>query len=271
MIFLLVVVPYSVYPFYYFCVAMKTYKLDAEWWDSIKGNRSNVVLKFRSNGHVHLDKWGQIGMGFVTFLLFGTGTDAHNTYKKMLLAVGLGKIFPSLYVMRESGPSTFLAARTWTSSCVSKAKSYFSKGSSSLSTFGSSTFSKSTRGDSVALDNMDSIHLHSVSSSTPVLRERTETTTRPTLLRRIFARVERHGPVLPIFSQTSTPTETAGDQAVVETATEGFSARAWASETPMSRRNSEPTGVFVFREVHLDEEVRNSTERKSADDWFLRP
>jgi hypothetical protein len=111
MVFLLVVVPYSIYPFYYFCVTMKTYKVDEAWWNSIKDHRYDVILKFQSNGVVHLDKWGQIAMGFVTFLLFGTGTDAHNTYKKMLLFFGLGKIFPSLYIMRESGSSRVLAKR----------------------------------------------------------------------------------------------------------------------------------------------------------------
>jgi len=52
-------------------------------------------------------------MGYVTFLLFSTSTDAHNTYKKMMLAISLGKLFPSLYVMRETGsstPSSFISA-----------------------------------------------------------------------------------------------------------------------------------------------------------------
>ena len=126
---------------------MTTYKVDEAWWNSIKNHRLDVILKFQSNGVVHLDKWGQIAMGFVTFLLFGTGTDAHNTYKKMLLFFGLGKIFPSLYIMRESGsstPSSFIAARLWTESCVSKAKSYLSK-RSSFSSFSSNTTQKSSR------------------------------------------------------------------------------------------------------------------------------
>ena len=55
----------------------------------------------------------------------------------------------------------------------------------------------------------------------------------------------------------------------METASEGFSARAWASEAPRRPRNSEPLGVVVFREVHLDEE-RAVVDRKSVDVWVLK-
>ncbi|KAJ4989373.1 pheromone receptor 1 [Stagonosporopsis vannaccii] len=273
MVFLVVVVVYSVYSFYYFCNAMVSYKIDQAWWDEIEGHRLNVILKFRSNGAVHIDKWGQIGLGYVAFILFGTGTDACNTYKKMLLAVGLGKIFPSLYVMRESSNSTprsFVSARTWTTACVSKAKSYFSKGDSRFSSFGGSTFNNSMRNDSVAMDTMDTAALGSVSSTTPVLSVRSEPV-KPSLLKRLFTRSGRHQPILPVFSHRSAIFAMAVEKAASETASEGFSARAWASEAPVSRRNSEAVGVVVFREVHLDEEVRESTERQSADEWMARP
>lgn len=272
MVFLLVVVPYSIYPFYYFCVTMKTYKIDEAWWNSIKDHRYDVILKFQSNGMVHLDKWGQIAMGFVTFLLFGTGTDAHNTYKKMLLFFGLGKLFSSLYIMRESGsstPSSFIAARLWTSSCVSKAKSYLSK-RSSFGSFSSSSLNKSSRCDSVALENMDNIHLHSVNSTTPVLPEQSSApSSQPTLLKRLFTRVGGPGPILPLFSQRSaTPAPESEKPAA---AGEGFTARAWATVSPSSRRTDNPAGVVVFREVHLDEETRESAEQKPADEWMVRP
>ena len=275
MVFLLAVVPYSLYPFYYFCNEMATYSpgYDAKW-EALQGNRRNIIFKFRSDGFVHVDKWGQIGLGYVAFLIFGTGTDAHNTYKKMLLAFGLGKVFPSLYVMRESGtstPSSFISARTWTSSCVSKARRYFYKEGSRISSLGGSTFNNSVRSNSVALDNMDHTHLRSVSSTTPVLPERSSSSTNPSLLKRIFTRSDRHQPILPTFSQHSTVSKIDDEKAVVETVSEGFSARVWASEAPTSRRNSESVGVVVFREVRLDEGVRESTEVKSADEWMLRP
>lgn len=265
MVFLVVVVPYSMYPFWYYCNEMVLRGGDYQY-------SLGMIFTFPSGGEVHIDKWGQVAMGYVTFLLFGTGTDAHNTYKKMLLAIGLGKIFPNLYVMRESDsstPSSFISARTWTSSCASRAKSYFFNGGSRFSSFGGST-SVSMRNNSIAMDNIDS-QLRSVSSTTPVLPERDSTTTDPSLLRRLFCRSARHATILPLFSQRSTTSPNNGEKGAKETVSEGFSARAWASEAPHSRRNSEPVGVVVFREVHLDEEVRESTERKSADEWMLRP
>lgn len=265
MVFLVVVVPYSMYPFWYYCNEMVLRGGDHEY-------SPGMIFTFPSGGEIHIDKWGQIAMGYVTFLLFGIGTDAHNTYKKMLLVIGLGKIFPSLHVMRESGsntPSSFIAARTWTSSCVGKAKSYFSKSGSPLSSFGGSTFG-STRNDSVAMDSINAT-LHSVSSTTPVLPDPDPTASNPPLLKRLFSRTVRHTTILPLFKQRSMASETAVEKGAVETVTEGFSARAWAPEGPRSRSHSEPIGVLVSREVHLDEEICDNTERKSTDDWMLRP
>lgn len=265
MVFLVVVVPYSMYPFWYYCNEMVL--RGGGDYDYSPG----MIFAFPSGGEIHIDKWGQIAMGYITFLLFGTSTDAYNTYKKMLLAIGLGKIFPSLYLMRESGsstPSSFMSARTWTSSCVSKAKSYFSKGSSRLGSFGGSTF-VSTRNDSVAMDNMGTT-LRSISSTTPILPERESIASSPSLLKRLFSRSTRRTTILPLFSQQSATSASANEKGAAETVTEGFPARAWAAEVRHSRRNSEPTGIVVFREVTLDEEVRNTTERKSADEWMLR-
>ena len=272
MVFLLVVVPYSIYPFYYFCVTMMTYKIDEAWWNSIKDHRYEVILKFQSNGMVHLDKWGQIAMGFVTFLLFGTGTDAHNTYKKMMLFFGLGKIFPSLYIMRESSsstPSSFIAARVWTESCVSKAKSYLSK-RSSFSSFSSTALNENSRCDSVTLENMDDVHLRSVSSTTPVLPEQGAPSRQPSLLRRLFTRGSGPGPLLPLFKQHAATPAPENEKAAAEPAGEGFTARAWAADSPSSTRNDNPAGVVVFREVHLNEEPRESGEQKPAEEWTLR-
>ena len=275
MVFLLLVVPYSIYPFALFVSETISTGYDADW-QSLHGDRRQIIVKFPSGGSVHMDKWGQVVLGYVVFLLFGTGTDAHNTYKKMLLALGLGKIFPTLYDMRETGtstPSSFISARTFTSSCVSKAKSYFSKGGSRFSSFGRSTFNDSVRSNSVALETLDKAHSQSISSTTPVLPERTSAAS-ASFLKRLFTRRGQHQPILQLFSQRSTTFANDGKKAAVETV-DGFSARAWASEAPASRHNSEPAGVVVFREVKLDEEARDNSEegmvRKSADEWMLRP
>ncbi|KAF1933356.1 STE3-domain-containing protein [Didymella exigua CBS 183.55] len=265
MVFLVIVVPYSMYPFWYYCNEMVLNGGDYEY-------TPGTIFPFPSGGQIHIDKWGQIVMGYVAALLFGTGTDAYNTYKKMLLAIGLGKIFPSLYVMCESGsstPSSYVSARTWTSSCVGKAKSYFSKGGSTFSSFGGSTFA-STRNNSVDMDSMDAT-VRQVLSTASVFPDRDSTASNPSMLKRLFSHTTRPTTILPLFTQRSTTTGTAAETGAVQTVTEVFTAQAWASKEPQRRCDSEPIGVVVFREVHLDEEVRDSTGNKSADEWMLRP
>ncbi|KAJ4313357.1 a-factor receptor [Neodidymelliopsis sp. IMI 364377] len=272
-VLILIVMPYSVYAFYYFYSEMAKLQWDDNW-EELHGDQRTAILKFPSNGQVHIDKWGQVVLGYIVFFVFGTGTDAHNTYKKILLFIGLGKIFPSLYNMRESGtstPSSFISARSWTSTCVSKAKTYFFKGSARMSSFGGSTFNNSVTNNSVALKSMDDTHPPSISSTTPVLRHGRHSSY-SSLLKSMFTRSSRHQPVLPVFSQQSTTSSDHDvDKSVVETTSECFSAHAWATEVPQSRRNSEPVGVHIVHEVHVGGEMRQSEERKSADDWMLRP
>jgi pheromone a factor receptor len=273
LVLILIIVPYSVYPFYYFCSQMASLEWDYEW-EKLYGQRKNIILKFPSNGQVHINKWGQVILGYVVFFVFGTGTDAYNTYRKMLLVLGLGKIFPALYVMRETGtstPSSFISARTWTSTYVSKAKGYFSKSGSGTSTFGGSTFNNSVCTNSVILESNDNTQLRSISSTTPVLQDKDYPPTNKCFLKRIFTHRGRHQPILPIFSQHSTASAPHDAEKVVETVCDGFSAQAWAPATPLSRRNSEPVGVHVVREVHQNHEVRESTESKPTNDWMLKP
>ena len=49
-----------------------------------------------TNGVVIYDRWAQIATGFVVFLFSGLGTDAVKFYRRFLLKLGLGKIFPRL-------------------------------------------------------------------------------------------------------------------------------------------------------------------------------
>ncbi|KAL5121752.1 hypothetical protein ACEQ8H_000439 [Pleosporales sp. CAS-2024a] len=95
-------------------------------WSRIHDAASfSSIVKFPSHGVVSIDKWGQVATGYILFLVFGTGRDAHNTYKRLLLAIGLASLCPSLLVMHSSGPSTpnsFINAREWSSSLTTKAK-----------------------------------------------------------------------------------------------------------------------------------------------------
>ena len=94
---------------------------DPEYWD-------NIVM-VPSNGRVLYDRWIWLTSGVIVFVFFGCGRDAVNMYRTGLLAVGFGKVFPSLSPdHRSSGSATM-------SSFSSKARMLFKlKSSSSDST-----------------------------------------------------------------------------------------------------------------------------------------
>lgn len=49
-----------------------------------------------TQGSVSFDRWIQVGAGMLVFIFFGMGQDATKGYKKGLVKIGLGRIFPSL-------------------------------------------------------------------------------------------------------------------------------------------------------------------------------
>jgi pheromone a factor receptor len=214
-------------------------------WDQVHGPKFNTVIRVPTHGQVHLDKWGQVMTGFVIFLIFGTGSDAYNTYKKILLAIGLGKVFPSLHLMHEGGetPSSFISARDWTASCASKAKSIFSSRSQS-SNLDTSVSIGSMR-NSVVLESIPNQRPESAASILP--REPASPPTRP-----LFQRFTRREPILPLFSQRSA-FQTPSVEASVD---QGFSAHAWATDDLASLRNNEPSRVHVIHEIRQDHEER---------------
>ncbi|KAF2128356.1 STE3-domain-containing protein [Dothidotthia symphoricarpi CBS 119687] len=233
-------------------------------WKSVHGPNFNSIIMIPVFGQVFLDKWGQVASGYVIFLVFGTGTDAHNTYRKMLLAVGLGRIFPSLHHMRESGastPSSFIAARTWSSAMGNKAKSYFVRPGSITE-----TYDGSTRNDSIAMPS-----LASVSTETPILQRRTNRASSMSFFKRIICRRGSNGPILPLFSDHSTAktihVETEMEKSRPESISPGVYAHAWASDS--RRPLSEPVGVHVVREIHQARHERSESGqvRNSADAW----
>lgn len=225
-------------------------------WDEVHGPKFNTVIRVPTHGQVHLDKWGQVMTGFVIFLIFGTGSDAHNTYKKIFLAIGLGKVFPSLYLMHESGggtPSSFISARGWTASCAIKAKSIFSPRYQSSTNFDTNVSMGSMRNNSVVLECVPNPRPESAASILP--REQPSTPSTHASFKRFFTRGRQ--PILPLFSQrpalkTSTA-PTSADQS--------FSAHAWAADD-LAPRNSEPSGVHVIHEIRQDREER-VPDRKS--------
>jgi pheromone a factor receptor len=212
--------------------------------------RFNSIVKVPSYGIVTIDKWGQIATGYVVFFIFGTGSDAYITYKKMLVTIGIGRIFPDLYNQSKNGvpaPSSFINARTWTNSISSKARSMFWSRSDSVT----STFQGSTRNDSIAMASMQ--RLGSAAPGEPVVTQRS----RPSLISRIFDRRLQQDHVLPLYSFTRSRgvTEIVDTDALKYTLRDqspGVSAYAWATDKSDSSYIRECDGVRVFREVHLE-------------------
>jgi pheromone a factor receptor len=229
----------------------------------------HAILKVPSFGTVSVDKWVQVATGYVLFFVFGTGSDAYNTYKKMLLAVGLGRIFPGLYVMRESGaitPNSFINARTWTKSLSSKAKSMFwSRSDSVTDTFGGG----STRCNSVALGSMQ--RLGSVTAEDPMLHRAATQHLELGLFNRVFGRKEDQRSVLPFFVERRSRSVAEMTEADThkQDVSPGASAAAWASNRSRTGEAGEREGVRVFHEVRLEHEQLDggAKEKKSEEYW----
>jgi pheromone a factor receptor len=119
-----------VLPYQFWIIAEIAGNIDPPFsWSRVHNSGDwNTMIRVPTNGVVRFDRWGEIAFGYILFLLFGTGTDAHNSYKRMFTSIGLGKVFPNLYIMSESGgggsaatPSSMSFIKGWTS----KAKGVF--------------------------------------------------------------------------------------------------------------------------------------------------
>jgi pheromone a factor receptor len=229
----------------------------------------HAILKVPSYGTVPVDRWGQVATGYVLFFLFGTGNDAYNTYKKMMLAIGLGPIFPNLYVMRDTGastPNSFINARTWTSSLSSRAKSMFwSRSNSVADTFGG----ESTRCNSVALGSMH--RLGSVTAEEPMLHRDATQHLGLGLVNRVFGRKEDQHAVLPFFveRQSRSEAEMAETDTHKRDESPGASAASWPLDKASTGKFGEDEGVRVFHEARLEHEQLNgrAKEKKLEEDW----
>ncbi|PVI07560.1 STE3-domain-containing protein, partial [Periconia macrospinosa] len=125
-IFLVVVVPYDIFILYQL---VSLTSVDYQW-SRVHGDNWNSVAKVPSHGTLRFDRWAEMAFGYILFFLFGTGTDANNSYKRMLVSIGLGNFFPSLYNIKDSTsntPSRVSFIKGWPASWSTKAKGVFSK------------------------------------------------------------------------------------------------------------------------------------------------
>lgn len=242
-------------------------------WEYVHGPGWNTVVKVPSFGHVRVDKWGQIATGYVAFAVFGTGTDANNTYKRILCMLGLGKIFPSLYRMSESGSSTplsYQSAKGWISSYGSKARHLFSK-KSEHETLQSNADSSVRNNSLVALDTSTldtpaSTSFQAVQSNDPMFSQREREwhqqqpaqapKNRKSIYDRVFNRPEKEQPILPLFSRKKGPEVTETEKSPTDTISPGVHAHV---SVPRNSDAAQPTasdGVTIIREVHQKDSVR---------------
>lgn len=91
-------------------------------WSRIHGLDAWAVTMVPTKGSVSFDRWIQIGAGIFVFIFFGMGQDAMKGYKKGLLMMGLGRVFPSLASDRAA--STPIGSQT---SYSSRARLFMAK------------------------------------------------------------------------------------------------------------------------------------------------
>lgn len=97
------------------------------WWD---------IILIPTNGSVTYDRWVQLAVGLTIFVFFGLGNDAMKMYRRWLVKLGFGKVFPSLLVpTRQSDrrPSILSETGSFSSRAYSYVKRKLSRNSTASS------------------------------------------------------------------------------------------------------------------------------------------
>ena len=251
------VLPYNIF---IICQLSSLVSIDYKW-TRIHGPDWNSVVKVPSYGQLRYDRWSTIAFGYILFFLFGTGTDAHNSYKRMLVSVGLGKIFPRLNVASETTttsatPSTISFVRGWTNSMSAKAKGMFVKGE-----FGHHTATNGTRNSSSVFGTPLTARagsLHPVSTHDPILPSQPHCAKPCSLFSRFFGAKQARPTLLPVSIASSVVQPTQMGKSPVDSIPPGVHTRAWSNEESWNQMELED-GVQVVREI------RQATEEKSKD------
>lgn len=86
-------------------------------WSEVHNESWSKIIMVPSGGHVTIDRWVQIGCGFLVFIFFGFGTDAVAMYRSWLVTLGFTRFFPRLKrrqssVLSQRGSWTSFGSRT---------------------------------------------------------------------------------------------------------------------------------------------------------------
>lgn len=135
--------PVQLYVLYQNCM----YPMIPYNWNRIHGPAWWDIILIPTNGSVTYDRWIQIGVGLTVFIFFGLGHDAMKMYRRWLLKLGFGKLFPILLRQRDRRPSIFSETGSFSSRAYTFVKGKLSRSSVSSSRY---VFSSSrTSGTSV--------------------------------------------------------------------------------------------------------------------------
>ena len=137
LVWILVFIPTQAYVLY---VNLSTHRTSYSWSEAHDFADWDNIIMTPSYGAIIFDRWIWLGSGVVTFIFFGLGREAVSMYRSGLLAIGVGRIFPSLrpdYMSRKSTAGTV-------SSFGSKAKLYFKRKSSNSSWHTDTSTSRAT-------------------------------------------------------------------------------------------------------------------------------
>jgi hypothetical protein len=132
-LFITLFLPYTLYILYVLASTVE----DFYDWDFIHGPNWNVIVKVPTQGGVRFDIWAEIATGYLLFLLFGTGTDAHNTYKRMLCAASERSFLVSTSSTRVAPrhPPVLPSAKTSLRAVRAKPRHSFQRAALSLKLF----------------------------------------------------------------------------------------------------------------------------------------
>ena len=78
-------------------------------WSRIHGPSWWHIILIPTVGSVTFDRWIQLAVGLTVFVFFGLGNDAMSMYRRWLLKLGFGKVFPALRQQTQASdrrPST---------------------------------------------------------------------------------------------------------------------------------------------------------------------
>ncbi|KAJ0416531.1 pheromone A receptor-domain-containing protein [Aspergillus carlsbadensis] len=101
LIMLLALIPIQTY------MAYKNVQMGLPWhpysWSSLHGHNWSMIQKIPTNGEVFFDRWVSVASGFMFFIFFGCGRDAHRMYLSLLSHVGLDGYFNPVQSTISSG------------------------------------------------------------------------------------------------------------------------------------------------------------------------